>query len=178
MVLFGLCWSYWVHYILSTSVLFGLHWSYLVHSTLVLFGSHLSYSVHSVNLSPIQLTLVLFHPLWSSGTDPGFQAGGVEDKGKKNSNTLPYSINKLSTKTDTQKSLFLNILRYNHLPTNSKRYTNIFYNLYKLYSLSLSYLYNNKESHKLKSHKAKKPKKRGKIQFTITIHQHQFITHQ
>ena len=120
LVLFGLCWSYWVHYILSTSVLFGLHWSYLVHSTLVLFGSHLSYSVHSVNLSPIQLTLVLFHPLWSSGTDPGFQAGGVEDKGKKNSNTHPYSINKLSTKSNTQKSLFLNILRYNHLPTKTK----------------------------------------------------------
>ena len=32
----------------------------------------------------------------------------------------PYSINKLSTKTNTQKSLFLNILRYNHLSTKTK----------------------------------------------------------
>ena len=31
------------------------------------------------------------------------------------SNTHSYSINKLSTKTNTQKSLFLNILRYNLL---------------------------------------------------------------
>ena len=30
-------------------------------------------------------------------------------------NTHSYSINKLSTKTNTQKSLFLNILRYNLL---------------------------------------------------------------
>ena len=32
----------------------------------------------------------------------------------------PYSINKLSTKRNTQKSLFLNILKYNHLPTKTK----------------------------------------------------------
>ena len=31
-----------------------------------------------------------------------------------------YSINKLSTMTNTQKSLFLNILRYNHLLTKTK----------------------------------------------------------
>ena len=41
--------------------------------------------------------------------------GGPEISEKKNSNTHPYSINKLSTKTNTQKSLFLNILRYNLL---------------------------------------------------------------
>ena len=42
--------------------------------------------------------------------------GGSEiSKKKKFSNTHPYGINKLSTKTNTQKSLFLNILRYNLL---------------------------------------------------------------
>ena len=46
-----------------------------------------------------------------AGTDPGFQAEGLEISEKKNSNTLPYSINKLSTKTNTQKSLFFNISR-------------------------------------------------------------------
>ena len=55
------------------------------------------------------------------GTDAEFQAEGAGDKRKKKiSNTHPYSINKLSTKTNTQKSLFLNILRYNHLPTKTK----------------------------------------------------------
>ena len=57
------------------------------------------------------------------GTDPGFQAwggGGAEISEKKISNTRSYSINKLSIKTNTQKSLFLNILRYNHLPTKTK----------------------------------------------------------
>ena len=42
-----------------------------------------------------------------------FKLGGVGDKQKKkkkNSNTYPNSINKLSTKTNTQKSLFLNKL--------------------------------------------------------------------
>ena len=55
-------------------------------------------------------------------TDSGFQAEGVGDKQKKkkNSNTHPYSINKLSTKTNTQKSMFLNILRYNYLPIKTK----------------------------------------------------------
>ena len=52
--------------------------------------------------------------------DPGFQAEGAGDKRKKISNIRPYSINKLSTKTNTQKSLFPNILRYNHLPTKTK----------------------------------------------------------
>ena len=47
--------------------------------------------------------------------------GGVGDKRKKKiSNTHPYSINKLLIKTNTQKSLFLNILRYNHLLTKTK----------------------------------------------------------
>ena len=55
-----------------------------------------------------------------TGTDSGFQAGGPEISQKKFSNTHPYSINKLSTKTNIQKSLFLNILRYNHLPTKTK----------------------------------------------------------
>ena len=57
------------------------------------------------------------------GTNLGFQAREVGDKqkiNKKNSNTHPYSINKLSTKTNTQKSLFLNILKCNHLPTKTK----------------------------------------------------------
>ena len=56
------------------------------------------------------------------GTDPGFQAGGggAEISEKKISNTRSYSINKLSIKTNTQKSLFLNILRYNHLLTKTK----------------------------------------------------------
>ena len=45
---------------------------------------------------------------------------GKGDKRKKNSNTHPYSINKLSTKTNTKKSLFLNILRYNNLSTKTK----------------------------------------------------------
>ena len=43
--------------------------------------------------------------------DPGFQAEGAGDKRKKISNIRPYSINKLSIKTNTQKSLFLNKLR-------------------------------------------------------------------
>ena len=55
-----------------------------------------------------------------TGTDSGFQVGGLKISKKKISNTQPYSINKLSTKTNTQKSLFLNILRYNHLPTKTK----------------------------------------------------------
>ena len=52
--------------------------------------------------------------------DLGVQARGAGDKPKKNSNTHSYSINKLSTKTNTQKSLFLNILRCNYLPTKTK----------------------------------------------------------
>ena len=46
--------------------------------------------------------------------------GGAKISEKKISNTQPYSINKLSTKKNTQKSLFLNILRHNHLPTKTK----------------------------------------------------------
>ena len=49
---------------------------------------------------------------------------GLDRSGKKKiSNTHSYSINKLSTKANTQKSLFLNILRYNHLPTKKKKKT-------------------------------------------------------
>ena len=55
-----------------------------------------------------------------AGTDLGFQAGGARDKRKKISNTHLYSINELSTKTNIQKSLFLNILRYNHLQQRQK----------------------------------------------------------
>ena len=53
----------------------------------------------------------------------GFQDREVRDKRKKiqkNLNTHPYSIKKLSTKKNTQKSLFLNILRCNHLPIKTK----------------------------------------------------------
>ena len=42
---------------------------------------------------------------------PGFLAGGWRKAKKKFSNTHPYSINKLSSKTNTQKSLFFNISR-------------------------------------------------------------------
>ena len=55
-----------------------------------------------------------------SKDEPRISSWGARDKRKKISNTRPYSINKLSTKTNTQKSLFLNILRYNHLPTKTK----------------------------------------------------------
>ena len=41
--------------------------------------------------------------------------GWVDD-----SYTHLYVIRKLSIKTNTQKSLFLNILKYNHLPTKTK----------------------------------------------------------
>ena len=44
----------------------------------------------------------------------------MKKKNQKYLNTHPYSIKKLSTKTNTQKSLFLNILRCNHLPTKIK----------------------------------------------------------
>ena len=52
--------------------------------------------------------------------DPEVQARGAGDNRKKNSNTHSYSINKLSTKKNTQKSLFLNILRCNYLPTKTR----------------------------------------------------------
>ena len=52
-----------------------------------------------------------------------FKWGG-EISEKKISNTHPYSINKLSTKKNTQKSLFFNILRYNHLSTKTKKTRN------------------------------------------------------
>ena len=54
------------------------------------------------------------------GRTQDFNLGGGDKRKKKFSNTHPYSINKLSTKTNTQKSLFLNILRYNHLLTKTK----------------------------------------------------------
>ena len=46
--------------------------------------------------------------------------GDKRKKKKKKLNTHPYSIKKLSTKTNTKKSLFLNILRYNHLLKKTK----------------------------------------------------------
>ena len=54
---------------------------------------------------------------YAQGRTQDFKPGGGPEisKKKKISNTHPYSINKLSTKTNTQKSLFLNILRYNLL---------------------------------------------------------------
>ena len=57
-----------------------------------------------------------------AGTDLGFQVGGggPGDKRKKKFQIHIHSINKLSTKTYTQKSSFLNILRYNHLSTKTK----------------------------------------------------------
>ena len=39
----------------------------------------------------------------------------------------PFSINKLSTKINTQKSLFLNILRYKHLPNKNKRHETLLF---------------------------------------------------
>ena len=59
--------------------------------------------------------------------NPGFQAGVPEISRKKNSNMHPYSINKLSTKKNTQKSLFLNILKYNHLPKKNKRHETLLF---------------------------------------------------
>ena len=41
-----------------------------------------------------------------------FKSGVAGDKWKKKLNTYPYSINKLSIKTNTQKSLFLNMKYY------------------------------------------------------------------
>ena len=57
-----------------------------------------------------------------SGTDSGFQVKEARDKrkNKKNSNTHPYGIKKLSTKTNIQKSLFVSILKCNRLPTKTK----------------------------------------------------------
>ena len=59
---------------------------------------------------------------FNAGTNPRRGAGDKRKKKKnqKNSNTHPYGIEKLSIKTNIQKSLFLNILRYNHLPTKTK----------------------------------------------------------
>ena len=66
------------------------------------------------------------HKIWVYGSNgkqgrtQDFKLEGPEISETKNSNSHPYSINKLSTKTNTQKSLFLNILRYNHLLTKTK----------------------------------------------------------
>ena len=61
--------------------------------------------------------------------DSGFHGREVGDKRKKknqkNSNTRPYNIKKL-LKTNTQKLLFLNILRCNHLPIKTKNKTLLF----------------------------------------------------
>ena len=63
LVLFVLCWSYWVQsiqigHILSSSVLFGSHWSYSVHY--VYFGplcSFWSYSIHFGPIQPLELKI-------------------------------------------------------------------------------------------------------------------------
>ena len=65
LVLYVLCWSYWVQsvqigHILSSSVLFGSHWSYSVH-----FGSIRSILVLYRSFCLLQLTMVLFSPPWS-----------------------------------------------------------------------------------------------------------------
>ena len=52
-------------------------------------------------------------PLPSARDGPRISSqGGPEISEKKNLNTHPYSINKLSIKTNTQKSLFLNMKYY------------------------------------------------------------------
>ena len=52
---------------------------------------------------------------------PRISSWGDGDKRKeKILNTHPYGTKNLSTKTNTQKSLFLNILRYNRLPIKTK----------------------------------------------------------
>ena len=56
----------------------------------------------------------------AQGRTQDFKLGGARDKQKKISNMHPYIINKLSTKKKTQKSLFFNILIYNHLLTKTK----------------------------------------------------------
>ena len=56
----------------------------------------------------------------NQGWTQDFKIGGPEISKKKKLNTHSYNIKKLSTKTNTQKSLFLNILRCNHLPTKTK----------------------------------------------------------
>ena len=62
--------------------------------------------------------------------DPRFQARGVGVKHKKKkSNTHLYSIKKFSIKTNTQKSLFLNILGYNHLTRKIRHKTLLFLNI-------------------------------------------------
>ena len=69
-------WSYLVHFVLSTKVLFSPIQSYSIHfsltqsiqSTLDLFDPHWSYSIHFSPIRSILSTLVLFgpfYPLWS-----------------------------------------------------------------------------------------------------------------
>ena len=65
-----------------------------------------------------------------SGTNPEFQARGSKIR-EKNSNTHLYVIKKLSIKTNTQKSLFLNILRSNHLSTKTKDTKHYYFLIYK-----------------------------------------------
>ena len=65
------------------------------------------------------LHLYLQQPI--SRTDSGFQVGGAEDKWKKEIQIrihivlINYQLRQIP-----KKSLFLNILRYNHLPTKTK----------------------------------------------------------
>ena len=58
------------------------------------------------------------------GTDPGFQTSEAGDKPKKKLKKIQIHIHivlrNFQTKTNSQKSLFFNILRCNHLPTKTK----------------------------------------------------------
>ena len=74
--------------------------------------------------------------------DLRFQARGPEISEKKISNTHPYSISKLSTKTNTQKSLFLNILRYNHLSIKTKDPKHYYFLIKSSMKMELDALYN------------------------------------
>ena len=52
--------------------------------------------------------------IYCQGQTQDFKLGAEISKKKKIVNTHPYSIKKLSIEINTQKLLFLNILRYNH----------------------------------------------------------------
>ena len=103
---------------LNTSPCYSLTKSFLLGSNLYNFSSN--YNIIFL-LSLISISFIL--PYIIHITNQGWTqelGGGDREKKKKISNTHPYSIKKLSTKTNTQKSLILNIIWYNHLPTKTK----------------------------------------------------------
>ena len=112
---------------------------------------------------------ILLHLYLQPGTDPEFQVrGGRRKVKKKNLNTHPYSINKLSIKTNTQKSLFLNMKYYCFLIQSSiKRELNTLSNLQN----HLHYCILIQSSNPI-------PLRHYRHQFTITNISNQFITHQ